>query len=106
MVFVETVDAKVMCRFLNRLIGHLDCKIYLGVDGHLAHRSRTVLIWLANNADLKRRPPTSSKDRSRAQLAAEIRRFFRHHQRQPHAVRGYLGSPHAHYPLEENHFNF
>lgn len=51
MVFTETFDAKVMCRFPDRLIGHFDRKIHLVVDGHGAHRSRAVRTWLADHAD-------------------------------------------------------
>lgn len=99
MVFTETFDAKVMCRFLDRLIGHFDRKIHLVVDGHSAHRSRAVRTWLADhadrielhflpsyspelnpdelvNADLKRSLPMSSRARNQAQLAAETRRFY------------------------------
>ncbi|MEW1701013.1 transposase, partial [Streptomyces sp. NPDC091278] len=32
MVFTETFDAKVMCRFLTRLVGHFDRKVHLIVD--------------------------------------------------------------------------
>ncbi|MFD9116778.1 IS630 family transposase [Streptomyces bottropensis] len=129
MVFTETFDAKVMCRFLDRLIGHFDRKIHLVVDGHSAHRSRVVRTWLADhsdrielhflpsyspelnpdelvNADLKRSLPMSSRARNQAQLAAETRRFFHRRQRQPHIVRGYFGGPHVRYTLEENPLSF
>ncbi|WP_434098309.1 IS630 family transposase [Streptomyces mirabilis] len=125
MVFTETFDAKVMCRFLDRLIGHFDRKIHLVVDNHSAHRSRAVRTWLADhadrielhflpsyspelnpdelvNADLKRSLPMSSRARNRAQLAVETLRFLYRHQRQPHIVRGYFGGPHVRYTLEEN----
>ncbi|MGW6691870.1 IS630 family transposase [Streptomyces sp. NPDC054961] len=107
MVFTESFDANVMCRFLGRLAGHFDRKIHLVVDRHSAHRSRTVRDWLADhadqvelhflpsyspelnpdelvNADLKRSLPASSKARTQAQLASEARRFFHRRQRQPH----------------------
>jgi transposase len=129
MVFTGTFDAKVMCRFLDRLIGHFDRKIHLVVDGHSAHRSHVVRTWLTDhadrielhflpsyspelnpdelvNADLKRSLPMSSKARNQAQLAAETRRFFHRRQRQPHIVRGYFGGPHVRYTLEENLLSF
>jgi transposase len=123
MVFTETFDADVMCRFLDRLAGHFDHKVHLVVDGHSAHRSRKVRTWLADhpdrielhflpsyspelnpdelvNADLKRSLPMHSRARDQAQLAAETRRFFHRRQRQPHIVRGYFGGPHVRYILE------
>ncbi len=42
MVFTETFDADVMCRFLNRLVGHFGHNVHLVVDRHSAHRSRKV----------------------------------------------------------------
>ncbi|MEN1891355.1 IS630 family transposase [Streptomyces mirabilis] len=125
MVFPETFDADVMCRFLDRIAGHFDRKVHLVVDGHSAHRSRKVRAWLADhpdrielhllpsyspelnpdelvNADLNRSLPMHSRARDQAQLAAETRRFFHRRQRQPHIVRGYFGGSHVRYILEEN----
>ncbi|WP_234333447.1 IS630 family transposase [Streptomyces viridochromogenes] len=129
MVFTETFDADVMCRFLDRLVGHFDRKVHLVVDGHSAHRSRKVRAWLADhpdrielhflpsyspelnpdelvNADLKRSLPMHSRARDQAQLAAEARRFFHRRQRQPHIVRGYFGGPQVRYTLEWNPLSF
>ncbi|WP_443052571.1 IS630 family transposase [Streptomyces sp. JV176] len=123
MVFTETFDADVMCRFLDRLAGHFDREVHLVVDGHSAHRSRKVRARLADhpdriklhflpsyspelnpdelvNADLKRSLPMHSRARDQAQLAAETRRFFHRRQRQPHIVRGYFGGSHVRYTLE------
>lgn len=108
MVFTETFDADVMCRFLDR---------------HFAHRSRKVRAWLDNhpdqielhflpsyspelnpdelvNADLKRSLPMHHRARDQAQLAAETCRFFHRRQRQPHIIRGYFSGPHVRYVLE------
>ncbi|MGJ5803042.1 IS630 family transposase [Streptomyces europaeiscabiei] len=123
MVFTETFDADVMCRFLDRLAGHFDHKVHLVVNGRSAHRSRKVHTWLADhpdriklhflpsyspelnpdelvNTDLKRSLPMHSRARDQAQLSAETRRFFHRRQRQPHIVRGYFGGPHVRYILE------
>jgi hypothetical protein len=51
LVFTESFDAKVMCRFLARLVGHFDRKVHLIVDRHSAHRSKTVRAWLAGHKD-------------------------------------------------------
>ncbi|MEV6332808.1 transposase [Streptomyces sp. NPDC051909] len=99
MVFTDSFDAKVMCRFLDRLVGRFDRKIHLIVDRHSAHRSKTVRTWLADhkeqielhflssyspevnpdelvNADLKRSLPHTHQARDQTELAAETRRFF------------------------------
>lgn len=124
MVFTESFDAKVMCRFLDRLVGHFDRKVHLIVDRHSAHRSKTVRTWLADhkeqaelhflpsyspelnpdelvNADLKRSLPHTHRARNQAELAAETRRFFHRRQRQPHIVRRYFGGRHVRYVIDE-----
>ncbi|MCY0963128.1 IS630 family transposase [Streptomyces sp. H27-H5] len=129
MVFTESFDARVMCRFLARIVGHFDRKVHLVVDRHSVHRSKTVRAWLAGhkdeielhflpsyspelnpdelvNADLKRSLPRTHRARNQAELAAETRRFFRRRQRQPHIVRGYFGGPHVRYVLDGNPLSF
>ena len=49
MVFTETFDADVVCRFLDRIAGHFGRTVHLVLDGHAAHRSRKVRIWLADH---------------------------------------------------------
>ncbi|MGW1942573.1 IS630 family transposase [Streptomyces goshikiensis] len=49
MVFTESFDARVMCRFLARIVGHFDRKVHLIVDRHSVHRSKTVRAWLAGH---------------------------------------------------------
>ncbi|MFE3866117.1 transposase [Streptomyces goshikiensis] len=51
MVFTESFDAMVVCRFLTRLVGHFDQKIHLIVDRHSAHRSKTVRAFLAGHQE-------------------------------------------------------
>ncbi|WP_221939406.1 IS630 family transposase [Streptomyces benahoarensis] len=124
MVFTESFDAKVMCHFLARLVGHFDHKVHLIVDRHSAHHSKTVRAWLADhqdeielhflpsyspernpdelvNTDLKRSLPHTQRARNRAELATETRRFFHRRQRQPHIVTGYFKTPHVRYVLDE-----
>lgn len=98
MVFTETFDADVMCRFLDRLAGHFDRKVHLVVDGHSAHRSRKVRAWLPDhpdrpdraalsasyspepnpdelvNADLKRSLPMHSRARDQVQRQSGVSR--------------------------------
>ncbi|GAA2423721.1 hypothetical protein GCM10010421_07570 [Streptomyces glaucus] len=129
MAFTESFDAKVMCRFLNRLVGHFDRKVHLIIDRRSAHRSKTVQAWPADhedqiklrflpsyspelnpdklvNADLKHSLPEQHRVRDQARLAVETRRFFGRRQRQPHIVRGHFGGPHVRYALDENPISF
>ncbi|WP_455678439.1 IS630 family transposase [Streptomyces arboris] len=129
MVFTETFDTKVMCRFLARLVGHFDRKVHLIVDRYSAHHSKTARTWLADhedqiklhflpsyspelnpdelvNADLKRSLPHTHQARNQAELATETRRLFHRRQRQPHIVRGYYGTRHVRYVLDENPMSF
>ncbi|MFI9626313.1 IS630 family transposase [Streptomyces sp. NPDC052042] len=124
MVFTESFDAKVMCHFLARLVGHFDHKVHLVVDRHSAHRSKAVRAWLADhqdeielhflpsyspelnpdelvNADLKRSLPHTQRARNRAELTTETHRFFHRRQRQPHIVTGCFKAPHVQYILDE-----
>lgn len=51
MVITEGCTVEVMCRILDRLVGHFDRKVHLVVDGHSAHRSENVRDWLAAHPD-------------------------------------------------------
>ncbi|WP_428935089.1 transposase [Streptomyces sp. ACT015] len=51
MVFIESFDAQVICRFLARLTGYFDRRVRLVVDRHSAHRSKAVRDWLADDKD-------------------------------------------------------
>ncbi|MGW3658649.1 transposase [Streptomyces sp. NPDC005151] len=51
MVFTESFDAGVMCRFLTSLTGHFDRKIHLVMDRHSVHRLKAVRAWLDEHAD-------------------------------------------------------
>ncbi|MFE5513052.1 IS630 family transposase [Streptomyces sp. NPDC056529] len=124
MVFTEAFDAKVMCRFLERLIGHFDRKVHLIVDRHSAHRSKTIRTWLAEhedeielhflpsyspelkpdelvNTNLKRSLPHTHRTRNQNELSAETRTFFHHRQRQPRIAHGYFRGRHVRDVLDE-----
>lgn len=129
MVFAETFDAQVVCRFPARLVGHYDRKVNLIADRHSAHRSKTVRAWLADHqdrielhflpsyspepnpdeladAELKRGLPRTHRAGNQNELAAETRRFFHRRQRRPHIVHGCFDGPHAHYTPDENPTSF
>jgi transposase len=118
MVFAGVFDAKVMCRFLDRLTWHFDREVHLIVGRHSAHRSKAVRAWLVDrkyrielhflpsyspelnpdelvNADLERSLPHTHRARSQTEPAAETRRFLHGRQRQPHVVIGCFKAPHV-----------
>src|SRR5262249_32665243 len=49
MVFKVRFTARVMVEFLGRLLRHAKRKVFLILDGHPVHRSRTVKEWLKEN---------------------------------------------------------
>lgn len=51
MTFTERFTAKVMLKFLKRLVRHAGRKVYLIVDGHPAHKAAMVKRWLAEHED-------------------------------------------------------
>ena len=51
MVFKGRFSAKVLLRFLRRLVKHAGRKVFLIVDRHPVHRSRAVSQWVAAHAD-------------------------------------------------------
>ncbi|MEV6544559.1 transposase [Streptomyces sp. NPDC051665] len=73
MVFTETFDADVMCRFLDRLAGHLERKVHLVLDGHSARRSRKVRAWLAARPDRIELPPAAVPARAEPGRAGQHR---------------------------------
>jgi len=84
MVFTERFDAGVMCRFLERLIGHFEKKVHLVVDGHSAHRSRRVRDWVAAHADqieLHFLPPYSPELNPDELVNADLKRSLPMHSR-------------------------
>ncbi|MGX1915673.1 transposase [Streptomyces phaeochromogenes] len=124
MVFTESFDAKVTCRFFAQLVGHFDRKVHLIVDRHSAHRSKTVRAWLAGHEDeielhflpscspelnpdelvnsgLERSLPHTQRARNQAELAVAARRLFHCRQRLPLVITGYFQAPHARYIVDE-----
>jgi transposase len=51
MVFHENFTQDVFLKFLKRLIRQCDKKVFLIVDNHRAHKSKTVNKWLTDNVD-------------------------------------------------------
>lgn len=51
MVFTERFTARVMLRFLKRLVRHARRKVFLILDGHPVHRAAAVRRWIEQHAD-------------------------------------------------------
>ncbi|MFI9629599.1 transposase [Streptomyces sp. NPDC052042] len=52
-------------------------------------------------ADPERSVPRTHRARNQAELAAETSRFFHRGRRRPHIIRGYFGSPHVRYLIDQ-----
>jgi transposase len=109
----------VFLAFLKRLVGHLDRKIHLIVDGHPVHRRVTIRDWLAEhvdriemhflpsyapelnpqeilNGDLKRHV-AQANPATVADLVAAAHAHLRRRQNQPHIVKAFFGKPEVRY---------
>ena len=112
-------NGAVFLAYLKRLVGHLDRKIHLIVDGHPVHRQVSVRQWLAAhgdsiemlflpgyspelnpvellNGDVKRHVAQATPARP-TDLAAEARAHLRRRQNQPEAVKALFGKPEVRY---------
>ena len=120
MVFKEGFTAQVFLRFLRRLIRQAKQKVYLIVDGHPVHRSRTVKRWLAKHAkqirmfqlpayspelnpdellnqDVKSNAAGRQRPSDQVEMIATVRSYVRSTQRRPDVVRAYFREEHVRY---------
>jgi len=121
-IFEGRFTAKLFIEFLDRLIRHYpERKIFLICDNHSTHHAKTVKQWVADRADrielhfLPAYSPELNPDEYLNQdvkrhlrqlhprpvdkpgLTAQLRRFLRGRQRQPHIVRNYFRAPEIRY---------
>jgi transposase len=112
-LYTGSFTGPVFLEFLKRLVGHLDRKIYLIVDGHPVHRRVSVRDWLAEhadaiemhflpgyspelnpvellNGDLKHHV-AQANPATPAELAAQAHTHLRRRQNQPKAVQALFG---------------
>jgi transposase len=117
--YTGSFTGPVFLAYLKRLVGHLDRKIHLIVDGHPVHRRVSIRTWLAEhvdsmemhflpgyspelnpvellNGDVKRHV-AQANPANRAQLAAEASAHLRRRQNQPEAVKALFGKPEVRY---------
>jgi transposase len=120
MVFKGRFTGPVFLRFLRRLAGQSDRKVFLIVDGHPVHRARTVKAWLEAhvedielfylpsysphlnpdeilNQDIKSNAVGRNRARDLPELMANVRRFLRSRQRRPLLVCRYFLERHVRY---------
>ena len=116
MLYRETMTAKVLIKFLSRLIKDSDRKIFLILDNLRVHHSKAVRSWLeANkekielfflppyapetnpdenlNGDLKQRIRSGLPARSEKDLTKKTRSFMKTLQRRPQHVMNYFKHP-------------
>jgi transposase len=122
-VFEGGFTVQVMIPFLDRLVGHLDRKIHLIVDGHPSHRAHLLRDWLAEradriemhflpgyapelnpvellNADLKHHVTARTSPRNRAELAEGTRTHLRRRQNQPGRIKALFGKDEVRYAAD------
>jgi transposase len=117
--YTGSFTGPVFLAYLKRLVGHLDRKIHLIVDGHPVHRRVSIRDWLAEhvdsiemhflpsyspelnpvellNGDIKRHVAQANAA-NQAQLAEKASAHLRRRQNQPEAVKALFGKPEVRY---------
>jgi transposase len=117
--YTGSFNGPVFLAYLKRLVGHLDRKIHLIVDGHPVHRRVNIRNWLAENVDSiemhflpgyspelnpvellngdVKRHVAQANPANRSQLAAKASAHLRRRQNQPEAVKALFGKPEVRY---------
>lgn len=119
-VFHGTFRAAMFIDFMRRLRRQSDGKVYLIVDGHPVHRSRTVKAFVAAhsddfrliqlpgycpelnpdellNQDVKTNALGKSRPRDRVEMMGSVRRYLHRRQKQPHVIRNLFQEKHVRY---------
>jgi transposase len=120
MVFSGKFDTRLFVDFMQRLIKQAPSKVYLIVDGHPVHRSRSARDFVADNAtkirlirlpgycpelnpdellnqDVKTNALGKSRPTNRSELMAGVRRHLHRRQRQPQVIRNLFKEKHVRY---------
>lgn len=118
MVFGESFRAKVFLGFLRRLIKQTKRKVFVIVDGHPVHRAKIVQAWrLAHvleleifylpgyspepnpdemvNNDVKGNGLGRQRPRTKVEMVAKVRSYFRSTQKRPDVVHSYSNEIHV-----------
>jgi len=123
MIYQETMTAKVLIRFMRRLIKDAKRKVFLILDNLRVHHAKPVRAWLEKrkalievyylpaytpemnpdeylNCDLKQGIRASSPARSQAQLQKKVLGHMRKLQALPNRVKSYFRHPNIRYAAE------
>lgn len=123
MVFKHRFTADVMLEFLRRLVRQADRKLFVILDGHPVHRSKTVKTWVADradqielfqlpgyapqlnpdellNQDVKSNALGRKRPSNQDQMITDVRSYLRGTQRRPAIVRSYFEEEHVRYAAQ------
>ena len=117
-LFTQRFDSASVLDFLRRLIRHSSHKVFLIVDGHPVHRSRTVHQWLEKhqdrirmfflpayspqlnpnqllNHDVKVNAVGRQRAKNKTEMIENLRSYLRSTQRQPEIVQRFFHEKHV-----------
>jgi len=119
MVFHENFTSKIFLQFLKRLIRQSDRKVFLIVDNHRAHKSKTVNKWLTENVEriklyyLPSYCPELNPDEflnqdvkshlgkqrlhTKSQMVKTLNSHLKMRQKQPHIIQNFVKGCHPRY---------
>jgi transposase len=120
MVFTERFTAKVLLRFLRRLLRQVPGRVFLILDRHPVHKAAEVQQWLAAhqdrlrlfwlpgyspelnpdellNQDVKTNAVGRQRPRNREEMLGLVRSYLHATQRRPDVVRSYFQGRHVQY---------
>jgi transposase len=123
MVFQKGFTAMVFLRFVQRLVKHTNRKVFLIVDNHPVHRSKTVNAWLEKheakirlfflpgyspdlnpdemvNQDVKTNAVGRKRAHDRKQLMGHVRRYLERRRADPDVVKRYFHEPSVRYAAQ------
>ena len=122
MIIKKSFNSEVFIKFMSRLIEKSEQKVYLIVDGHPAHKTKTVKKWLESNSnkislhylpayspelnpdeylnqDIKTNIVGKSRPVNQFQLVNNVKSFLKSRQRNPLKVMAYFHVKHVLYAL-------
>lgn len=119
MVFHENFTSEIFLQFLKRLIRQSDRKVFLIVDNHRAHKSKTVNKWLTENVKriklyyLPSYCPELNPDeflnqdvkshlgkqrlQTKSQMVKTLNSYLKMRQKQPHIIQNFVKGCHPRY---------
>lgn len=121
MVFHENFSSEIFLQFLKRLVRQSNRKVFLIVDNHRAHKSKTVMKWLKENVEhiklfyLPSYCPELNPDeflnqdvkshlgkqrlQTKAQMVKTLNSHLKMRQKQPHVIQNFVKGCHPRYSV-------